>query len=67
MLTPEGVLMETNDVSVDAGKKVTKVLAGTFEGHGVFTLEIGVNSGGVSTDGMMRIYYGEDPIERADA
>ncbi len=67
VLTPEGVLVETNDVSVDAGKKVTEILSGSFEGHGDFTLEIGVTSGGVSTDGMMRIYYGEDPIERADA
>lgn len=67
VLTPDGALVEMNEVSVDAGKQVTEILAGTFDGHGAFTLEIGVTSGGVSTEGMMRIYYGEDPIERADA
>ncbi len=63
VLAPQGAQLEEKEVTVEAGKHVTQILAGEFDGHGTFTLEIVVTSGGVSTDGMMYVFYSEDPVE----
>lgn len=66
ILNGQDEIIAEDEFTVDAGEEVDANLSGALESHGAFTLEILVTSGGVATEGILEIFYGEGGLERAD-